>query len=139
MVKVKLYPANKFYIIVLTYLTHSRPLFFFILQCKKCLFTFMNKITLAWVSFLHKTLECFLLLLNIQWYNLLFKFMSTNTCSFFQQKSACLWKLDLGRGSIFSSPCLSLCPYQLVVGTLGGQLIAVHPVIMHSLFINNAL
>ncbi|NXI53534.1 ACSF4 enzyme, partial [Chloroceryle aenea] len=44
-------------------------------------------------------------------------------------KKACIWKLHCEGGAVFSSPCLSSLPHHLYVATLGGLLLAVHPVI----------
>ncbi|ETE59025.1 Acyl-CoA synthetase family member 4, partial [Ophiophagus hannah] len=43
-------------------------------------------------------------------------------------KKECVWKLHSESGGIFSSPHLHLLPHHLYVGTLGGLLLAVNPV-----------
>ncbi|XP_013920299.1 PREDICTED: acyl-CoA synthetase family member 4-like [Thamnophis sirtalis] len=43
-------------------------------------------------------------------------------------KKECVWRLHSQSGGIFSSPHLHLLPHHLYVGTLGGQLLAVNPV-----------
>ncbi|XP_039187059.1 beta-alanine-activating enzyme isoform X2 [Crotalus tigris] len=43
-------------------------------------------------------------------------------------KKECVWRLHCESGGIFSSPHLNLLPHHLYVGTLGGLLLAVNPV-----------
>ncbi|XP_063166650.1 beta-alanine-activating enzyme isoform X2 [Candoia aspera] len=43
-------------------------------------------------------------------------------------KKECIWSLHSESGGVFSSPHLNLLPYHLYVGTLGGLLLAVNPV-----------
>jgi len=44
------------------------------------------------------------------------------------QTLAVSWKCNISSSSVFSSPCLSVNPYQLVAATLSGHLVALHPV-----------
>ncbi|XP_053113285.1 beta-alanine-activating enzyme isoform X2 [Hemicordylus capensis] len=43
-------------------------------------------------------------------------------------KEECVWKFHCEGGAVFSSPHLNLVPHHLYIATLGGLLLAVHPV-----------
>ncbi|NXJ11866.1 ACSF4 enzyme, partial [Odontophorus gujanensis] len=43
-------------------------------------------------------------------------------------EKVCAWKLHCEGGAVFSSPCLSSFPHHVYAATLGGLLVAVHPV-----------